>query len=55
MDDKLVKIDEAAKILAHSRSWLEKHPEGIPVVKIGRSIRYRLSDLQKIVANGVAA
>jgi len=55
LQDRLLKRREAAKIIGFSESYLEKCPDGIPYVRIGRSIRYRLSDLQKIVEGQKAA
>lgn len=48
-DDRLLKRREAAKIIGFSESYLEKCPTEIPIVRIGRSVRYRWSDLQKII------
>jgi len=49
--DRLLKRKEAAKIIGFSESYLEKCPTIIPIVRIGRSVRYRLSDLLRIVEN----
>jgi len=53
--DRLMKRREAAQMLGFSESYLEKNPPVIPVVRIGRTVRYRLSDLQKIVEGKQAA
>ena len=47
-DDRLLTPKEAANFLRVSQSWLAKarmRGDGPPFVKIGRSIRYRESDL----------
>jgi excisionase family DNA binding protein len=47
-DDRLLTPKEAANFLRVSESWLAKarmRGDGPPFVKIGRSIRYRQSDL----------
>ena len=53
--DRLMKVSEAATILSLSRSCLEKNPSWLPRVKVGRSVRYRLSDLERIVEGRLAA
>jgi len=48
-DDPLLTPHDAARFLALSRSWLAKlrmTGEGPAYVKLGRQVRYRLSDLQ---------
>ncbi len=49
MDDKLVKTQQAADILCVSKAWLERDRWAgptIPFVKVGRSVRYWIGDLQ---------
>ena len=48
-DDPLLTPNDAARLLALSRSWLAKlrmTGDGPAYVKLGRQVRYRLSDLQ---------
>ena len=48
-DDPLLTPNDAARLLALSRSWLAKlrmTGDGPAYLKLGRQVRYRLSDLQ---------
>ena len=50
----LIKTDEAAKILACSKRKLEADRIrgcGIAFIKIGRSVRYDLQDLENYISN----
>jgi predicted DNA-binding transcriptional regulator AlpA len=52
--DRLLTPREAAKVLGVSESWLAKarmRGDGPPFVKIGRSIRYKISGLNEYVRN----
>lgn len=56
VEDKLIGVDEVADILNISvhtvRAYCSKSPHLLPPsVKIGRSIRFRLSDLNSFIAN----
>ena len=50
--DRLLTRDEAAEFLGLKNSrtlevWASTNRYGLPYVKVGRSVRYRLSDLEK--------
>lgn len=48
MEDRLVNSKDAAKIICMSKAWLERDRWAgptIPFVKVGRSVRYWVSDL----------
>lgn len=53
--DRLLRPHEAADLLGISLRmlWRLRATDKLPVVKIGRSTRFRLSDLQRLVAEGV--
>ncbi len=53
--DRLLKVDEAAALLGSTpRSIYQKtFRRDIPSVKIGRSLRFRLSDLERLIEAGV--
>lgn len=57
--DRLMHTREAAEILGFAEKTLEKdrctRELGIPYVKLGRSCRYRLADLQKFISDRVVA
>lgn len=62
MAEKLLTSDQAAEYLQCSCAfferdrWLAKRagtPPQVPFVKIGKFVRYKLSDLEKIAANGI--
>lgn len=52
-EDRLLKQPDALDIIGMSRSWLEKdrlkQQPTIPFVKVGKSVRYRLSNLRAFV------
>lgn len=48
MHDPLLKTLDAASHIGMSKSWLEKrHPHCPPHIKIGRSVRYKKSELDR--------
>ena len=53
----LLNVREAAATLALSerKLWELTHREGLPAVRIGRSVRYRLTDLEEWVGRQRAA
>jgi predicted DNA-binding transcriptional regulator AlpA len=56
-DDQLLKIDEAAKVLSISPNTLRHwrwEGGGPKVCKIGRVIRYRMSDLESFLEQAAA-
>lgn len=57
--ERLLLTPEAAHVLGFAEKTLEKdrctRELGIPYVKLGRSVRYRLADLQKFIADRVVA
>ncbi len=57
--ERLVLTREAADLLGFAEKTLEKDRTtrelGIPYVKLGRSVRYRLTDLQKFISDRVVA
>lgn len=57
--DRLMHTKEAAELLGFAEKTLEKdrctRELGIPYVKLGRSCRYRLADLQQFIADRVVA
>ena len=57
--DPLWPTRQAAEFLGFAEKTLEKdrctRELGIPYVKLGRSVRYRLADLQKFIADRVVA
>ena len=50
----LLNVDQAAEILGTTAAtlsvWRSKRRVNIPYVKIGRSVRYRLGDLERYIA-----
>ena len=55
-DDRLLDVNEAAAILAVRPATLYQwaYQRRIPVVKLmGRALRFRESDLQKLIAEGI--
>jgi len=52
MTDRLLNADEAAALLGLKASTLYQwsYERRIPVVKIGRALRFKLSDLQAIIS-----
>jgi predicted DNA-binding transcriptional regulator AlpA len=57
--ERLLLTPEAAQVLGFAEKTLEKdrctRELGIPYVKLGRSVRYRMTDLQKFIADRVVA
>ena len=57
--ERLVLTREAAEFLGFAEKTLEKdrctRELGIPYVKLGRSVRYRMADLQQFIADRVVA
>ena len=57
--ERLVLTREAADLLGFAEKTLEKDRTtrelGIPYVKLGRSVRYRLTDLQKFISDRVVS
>ena len=54
--DRLLDVNEAAEMLAIERSTLYQwaYERRIPVVKLfGRALRFRLSDIEKLIADSV--
>jgi predicted DNA-binding transcriptional regulator AlpA len=50
--DRLLKQGEVAELIAMSPAWLEQQrfkKTGLPVVRIGRACRYRLSDVLEFI------
>jgi excisionase family DNA binding protein len=46
--DRLLSIEEAAKMLGHSKIWLYRNSKRLPfLVKMGRSIRFSRSGIEK--------
>jgi len=54
--DRLLKASEAAKLLGLSistiRAW--RFRRILPAVQVGRSVRFRLSDLKRIMEGGLS-
>ena len=57
----LLTVEEAARLLAVSRSYLDKdrfdalhqgRPPIIPYVKVGKSVRYRADVIRRVMAEG---
>lgn len=46
----LLKIREAANYIGMSISWLKQHGSRIKYVRIGRSKRWKLADLDEFIA-----
>lgn len=56
--DKLLDQKTVAAWIGMSEAWLEQarfKKTGIPVVKIGRSCKYRVSDVQRFIDDHVVA
>jgi excisionase family DNA binding protein len=53
--DQLVSVKDAAKLLACSQAAVRKwvYQRRLPIVKVGRLTRLRLSDLEALVARGL--
>lgn len=54
--DQLVSVKQAANMLACSEAAIRKwiYQRRLPIVKVGRLTRLRLSDLEALVANGLS-
>lgn len=54
--DKLIKTEEAARALGLNsktlRSYARRGDGPLPVVRIGRTVRYRISDVNALIAGG---
>jgi len=54
--DRLLNVEEAAQLLGLSvstiRAW--RFRRILPAVEVGRSVRFRLSDLQRIMEKGLS-
>jgi excisionase family DNA binding protein len=52
--DRLLDVNEAAAMLALKPGTLYTwaHQRRIPVVKLGKALRFRLSDIQRLIAAG---
>jgi len=53
MDNRLVGQKEVAQLIGMSQAWLEQSRfkgKGIPYIKIGRAVRYRMSEVVKWIA-----
>ena len=46
MEKIFLEPEEVAQLVGMSESWLEKHRQVIPCVKIGAKVKYRPKDLQ---------
>lgn len=57
MVDRLVNVKEAATMLAVKESTIYQwaYQRRIASVKLGRGLRFRLSDIQRIIRNGLPA
>lgn len=58
LQDRLMKQAEAELWTCMSSAWFEQNRfkgTGIPYVKIGRSVRYRESDISRFIADHVMA
>lgn len=54
--NRLLHETDVARILLVSESWLQKarvHRKGPPFVKIGRSVRYRKSDIDAYIGSNI--
>jgi len=54
--NKLLNQKEVAEMIGMSEAWLEQarfKKTGLPWVKIGRSVRYRVSDVQHFIESNV--
>lgn len=58
-EDRLIKTEEAARLLGLSAKTLRFYATvgggPLPPVRLGRAVRYRLSDVRRVVAMGAAA
>jgi len=55
-EDRLLNQSQVASLIGMSEAWLEQcrfRKIGIPYVKIGRSVRYRTSDVQSWIESNV--
>lgn len=53
--DQLIRVDEVARLLAVSPRfvWQLRSAGRLPVLKLGRATRFRTSDVQRLVREGV--
>ena len=49
-DFALLTVDEVAQILRVPKSWVYSHLDQLPVVRLGRYIRFRRSDIEDFLA-----
>ncbi len=59
LEDRLIKTADAASLLGLSpktmRSYSSTGTGPVPVIRLGRAVRYRLSDIHNLIAAGGAA
>ena len=53
--DQLVRVDEVARLLAVSSRfvWQLRAADKLPSLKLGRAVRFRRSDVQRLMQEGV--
>lgn len=51
-DTTLLTADEVAQILRVPRSWVYSHQQGLPVIRLGRYVRFRRSEIVRFLEQG---
>jgi len=54
-DPVLLNADEVAQILRVPRSWVYSHLSELPVIRLGRYVRFRRSEIERFLEHRVGA
>jgi excisionase family DNA binding protein len=54
-DAVLLNADEVAQILRVPRSWVYSHVSELPVIRLGRYVRFRRSEIERFLDQRVGA
>ena len=47
--DMLLKAEEVAQILRVPKSWVYSHLQELPAIRLGRYVRFRRSDIERLL------
>ena len=50
-DGRLLTADEVAAILRAPRSWVYSHLSELPVIRLGRYVRFKHSEVERFIEN----
>ncbi len=54
-DVKLLNAEEVAQILRVPRSWVYSHLNELPVIRLGRYVRFRRSEIERFIEQRAGA